>query len=115
MTVAEWASLALAVVFGLGGLQQLAGAAPMRAMADRLGIDYRVFRFVGACQSLGALGLVAGVAVATGIGIAAAAGLALLALLGCGAHARAHEPFAAYVPAIVLGGCAAALAFTLRA
>lgn len=114
MTPPEIGSLVLAAVFGAGGLQQLAGAAPMRAMADRLEIDYRVFRFVGLCQTLGALGLVAGVLVQTWIGVAAASGLAVLAFLGLGAHFRAKEPVAAYLPALALGGCAAVLALTLR-
>lgn len=113
MSPAEVGSLGLAVVFGAGGLQQLAGAAPMRAMADRLRIDYRVFRFVGCCQLAGALGLVAGVVLATGLGVAAASGLALLAFLGLGAHFRAREPLAAYLPAVVLGGLALAVALTL--
>jgi len=113
VSVPEVGSLVLAAVFGAGGLQQLAGATPMRAMAERLEIDYRVFRFVGVCQVLGTLGLVAGVALEPWTGIAAATGLAALAVLGLGAHARAREPWAAYLPALVLGGCAVALAFTL--
>lgn len=113
MSVPEVGALVLAAVFGAGGLQQLAGAAPMRAMAERLQIDYRVFRFVGVCQLLGALGLLGGVLVETWIGVAAASGLALLAFLGIGAHARAKEPVVAFLPALVLGGAAVALAFTL--
>lgn len=114
MSLPEVGSLLLAAVFGAGGLQQLAGAAPMRAMADRLEIDYRVFRFVGLCQTLGALGLVTGVFVVTWIGITAATGLAVLAFLGLGAHFRAKEPVAAYLPALVLGSCAVVLALTLN-
>lgn len=113
MTAPEVASLALALVFGFGGLQQLAGAEPMRAMAERLEIDYRVFRFVGVCQTLGALGLVAGVVLDHRFGIAAATGLALLALCGLGAHLRAKEPLLAYLPALLLGSAAATLAVLL--
>lgn len=113
MSAAEVGALALAAIFGAGGLQQLAGAGPMRALADRLDIEYRVFRLVGVFQTLGALGLVAGVVVEPWIGIAAASGLFLLAVLGCGAHLRAREPVLAYAPALVLGGCALAVALTL--
>ena len=39
--------------------------------------------------------------------------LALLAFLGLGAHARARERLPAYLPALVLGGLALAVALTL--
>jgi hypothetical protein len=113
LSLPEIGSLVLAVVFGLGGIQQLLGITAMRAMAERLGIDYRLFRFIGCCQLLGALGLVAGVVLQTWMGVAAASGLAVLALLGTGAHFRAKEPLVQYLPALALGTAAVVVAFAL--
>lgn len=113
MSAAEVGALVLAGVFGLGAVPKLAGVASARKVAERLGVPYAVFRLVGCCELTGAIGLVAGVVVAPWIGVAAATGLTLLALSGCGAHFRAREPWTAYLPAIVLGGCTAALALTL--
>ncbi|RNL78400.1 DoxX family protein [Nocardioides marmorisolisilvae] len=113
MTVPEVGALALAAIFGAGGLQQLAGVDSMQVLAKRVDLEYGVIRVAGFFQTLGALGLVAGVFVATWIGIAAGCGLALQALLGCGAHLRVREPVLAYAPAAVLGAAALAVALTL--
>ncbi len=113
MSIPEIGALVLAVVFGLGGVQQLLGVASMRAMAERLDLPYPLFKFIGLCQLIGAAGLVKGVVGQTWIGVAAATGLAVLAFLGLGAHFRAREPWVQYLPALVLGGSAAVVAVTL--
>lgn len=113
MTPPDVGALALAGVFGLGALPKLAGVAESRAFAARLGVRYRVFRLVGACELTGAIGLLAGVLVDPAFGIAAAVGLTLLALSGCVAHLRAREPWTAYLPALALGTCTALVAVTL--
>lgn len=106
-------SLALAAVFAAGAVPKLLGVRTARAFATRLGLDYALFRVVGVAELSGALGLVAGVVLATWVGAAAATGLTLLAVSGTGAHFRAHEPVKAYLPALFLGGCTAVLAVAL--
>lgn len=106
----EVAALVLAAVFALGGVTKLVGVPQARAVATRLGTPYAVFRFVGCCELAGGTGLLLGVLVEDRIGVAAAVGLTLLALSGCVAHFRAREPWTAYLPAVVLGGCTLTLA-----
>ena len=113
MTAPEVGALVLAAVFGLGAVPKLIGVAQSREIAKRLDVGYGVFRLVGCCELAGALGLLFGVLAERWVGVAAATGLTLLAVSGCGAHYRAKEPWTAYLPAIVLGGCSAAVALLL--
>ncbi|MFL6154635.1 MAG: DoxX family protein [Marmoricola sp.] len=113
MTAAEIGSLVLAAVYATSAAVKLSGSEPGREIAAKINLSLPLLRVVGGFELLGALGLVAGVVLETWMGVAAAVGFVVLMILGVGAHVRAKEPFAASVPAIVLGAAAAVLVFTL--
>jgi uncharacterized membrane protein YphA (DoxX/SURF4 family) len=83
-------SLVLAVAFlGSGGLK-LVGAKQSLTMRDQLRVGAQLWRWVGALEVAGGLGLAVGLLVPV-LGVAASVGLALLMVGGIGAHARAQD------------------------
>lgn len=67
---------------------------------DRLGIQHRRYRLIGACEVAGAAGAVAGLALRP-LGIAALAGLVLVAAGACAAQIRLRNPLGEARPAIL--------------
>jgi uncharacterized membrane protein YphA (DoxX/SURF4 family) len=95
-------SIALAAVFGAGGIGLLAGAQPFAGNMDRLGVPMPIRVLVGVAEVAAAVGLLVGLAV-TPLNVAAAAGLVALMIGALTYHARAKDPVKEYAPAVVLG------------
>jgi hypothetical protein len=113
MSVPEIGSVILAVVFTISGAVKLSGSKAALEIGTKVGASLGLLRFVGACELLAAVGLVAGVVLDPWMAITASIGLVLLMVGAIGAHLRVKEPFTASLPAIVLGVVAAALVFSL--
>lgn len=92
----------LGVSFAGGGAAKLAGAAVMRADAERFGFSYRAFQVVGASELCGGAGLVAGLWFSS-LAVAAATGLVALMVGAVACHLRAKDPVAKVLPAVVVG------------
>lgn len=108
-TVLVAATVALAAVFGLLGVAKAAAAPPMRDRAEHLGYSVGAFRVVGLLELAGAVGLVVGLAW-TPLTLLAAAGLVILLVGAVLSHARAGDPVALMVPALVVAVATIALA-----
>jgi putative oxidoreductase len=106
--------LAVGAVFASGGVLKLAGRGPAMAMSERLGLSRGLLGFIGVCELAGGLGVLLGVAAWLPVAAAAAAGLTLLTLSGAAAHARAREPFSAWLPALVLCAACGVLTWSLH-
>lgn len=112
MLITTILSLVLAAGFVLGGVASLLGLPPFADNLRRLGVPS------GLGVSIALAEIAAGLAVAAAVflpalrplGVAAAVGLVLLMVGALVFHRRAHDPAGQYVPAVVLGGMAAAVA-----
>jgi hypothetical protein len=113
MSAAEIVSLVLAAVFASSALVKLSGSKAAHEIGAKIEASSGLLRFVGACELLGALGLLGGVVIATWMGVAASIGFVLLMIGAVIAHVRVKEPVTASLPALVLGAVAAVLVFTL--
>ncbi|MFJ8148682.1 DoxX family protein [Streptomyces sp. NPDC096048] len=94
-------SVVLALVFLPLGAAKIAAAPVMRRAAAHLGATPGLYRVVGALETAGAAGLLAGLAWAP-LGVAAAAGLAALMVAAAVAHLRHGDPPVRALPAGVL-------------
>jgi hypothetical protein len=106
------ASVLVALVAAASGIPKIVGAAQTVEEARRLGVPRTGYTIIGSLELAAAVALLAGLAVAP-LGIAAAAGLVLMMTGAVASHARVSDPFAAMVPAFIVG-VASATALTLR-
>lgn len=106
----EIARVALAVLSCLillaAGVSTVTGRQAMRDVAAHLRVPWPLYRSVGVLELAGAVGIAVGLWVPW-LGVAAGTGVLLLMVGAFLAHARVHDPFAWYVPAIALTATAA--------
>lgn len=105
-------AVVLVVVFGVLGTAKLAAVPPMRTAAHHLGFTTDQYRFLGALELAGALGIVLGAVVAP-VGIAAGVGLGLLMVGAVAAHVVRRDALPRVAPAVGVAGVAAAYVLTL--
>ncbi len=91
----------VALAFLAAGTAKVTTHDQMVAAADRLGFTTQQFRLIGAAESAGAVGVLAGVIVddLDALGIAAAVGLVIVGLAATATHLRAGDE-----PKDALGG-----------
>lgn len=102
----------LAVVYGLGGLASLFGAAAIRDSWARLGVSDSLGTVIAALEILAAIGLLIGLR-RPPLGVAAATGIVALMLGAVVYHVRA-EDWAGLAGPVVLGLVAGAAIYTAR-
>jgi hypothetical protein len=95
------ASLALAALFGTSGVANTLYLDAARKEGRHLQISSKLSRFVGACQAVGATGLIVGLW-SRPWGIAAAIGLMLLMAGAVILHGRVGDPLRATMPAVAV-------------
>ncbi|EHR53705.1 DoxX protein [Saccharomonospora marina XMU15] len=105
-------SLLLTIAFVGAGGARLAGAKPMRAYSEHLGLSAGVSRAIGALELAAAAGLIAGLWVRPA-GLAASIGLVFLLVATVARHVRAGDPPALAAPPAALGVLAVANAVLL--
>lgn len=94
-------SVVLAVAFlGSGGNKFRPGDS-VPAMARHMRFPTIAYRFIGAAEVLGAIGLLVGLAVVP-LGVVAAIALAVLMVGAVGSHLRVGDPLSAAAAALVL-------------
>ncbi len=102
----------LALVFGIGGLASLAGAAAIRDSWTELGVGDGLGTVIAMLEILAAVGLLVGLRRPV-LGVAAAMGLVALMIGAIIYHARAQD-WAGLTGPLVLGLLAAAAVHTAR-
>lgn len=92
----------LALAFGAGGGQKVAGVKSAMDSADHVRFSHNAYKGIGALELLAAVGLLVGLAVWP-LGVAAGAGLVLLMIGAIITHIRVGDKIAQFAPALVLG------------
>lgn len=108
MNVTAILATVLAATFLLVGAAKLAAVPAMRAAAAHMGMTTNQYRLLGALEVAAAAGLLAGRWLSL-LGIAAAAGVILLMAGAVIMHRRKGDPAGRVLPAVLVGGLAAAL------
>ena len=95
-------TLFVSFVFILAGMARLQGLPASDSVRERLGLSTGLWRFVGAVELVGALGLVTGVLAVPELAVAAAVGFAVMMVGAVVVHARAGDLRPGAVPPGVL-------------
>ncbi|MGW6425114.1 DoxX family protein [Nocardia sp. NPDC055053] len=104
-------AILLASAFLAAGVTKVVGAEKALATADHLRVPRSRYRAIGGLETLGAIGVLVGLAWGW-LGVAAGIGLLALMFGAIASHARVNDPVKAMAPALGLGLIAAAFIAT---